>query len=185
MFPKRPAHQRAGDAGTWRRPCAEPDTAASKWLQSAEQPQATPVQESQLIPAEGAGRLRAISWPDTKEKQRHNWRVLCRSATADSPKAATRILGDLAHIRGGGKAIVLTLRGDGVPTEAERGTASVGADGGGASVAATATLPEPAFCSCGFCSGRQRQPAVTRRGTGASHLLGWSNGLIADIARGA
>jgi hypothetical protein len=59
--------------------------------------------------------------------------------------------GDLAHVRCGGKAIVLPLRGDRMPTEAERGTAPVGSHGGGASVATTATLPEPAFGSRGFC----------------------------------
>jgi hypothetical protein len=58
----------------------------------------------------------------------------------------------------------------------------VGARGGGASVATVAALPEPAFCSQGVLSGRQRQSAVTRGGSGVSHLLGWSNGLIADIA---
>jgi hypothetical protein len=72
----------------------------------------------------------------------------------------------------------------GVPTEAERGTAAGWRAWGGASVAATATLPEPASCRCGFCSGRQRQSAVTRGGAGASHLLGWSNGPVADIAMG-
>ena len=89
-----------------------------------------------------------------------------------------------ARIRGGGKAIVLTLRGDGMPTEAERGTATGWRAWRSASVATTATLPEPAFCMSRVMSGRQRQPAVTRGGTGASHLLGWSNGLIADIAVG-
>src|SRR5215831_1937804 len=60
----------------------------------------------------------------------------------------------------------------------------VGARGGGASVATTATLPEPAFCSCGFCPASSGSLQLPVEGTGASHLLGWSNGLIADIAMG-
>ena len=45
----------------------------------------------------------------------------------------------------------------------------VGAHGGGASVATTTILPEPAFCGRGFCSGRLRQPAVTRTHTATPH----------------
>jgi len=67
-----------------------------------------------------------------------------------------------------------------MPTEAERGTAPVGMDGGGASAATTATLPEPVFCSRGPClvgSGSLQLPV------GDGSALGAHYGILAGSLR--